>query len=501
MAEQRPFTCLQKIVYCHFGIKQQGDSLDNRLKERLQKVEAEFDAQAGVRARWKKKNSYYYKKIIDTYCFLIPAGARVLEIGSGDGDLLAALKPSRGVGIDASGRFVELAREKHPELEFVHEFAELFESDEKFDYVVLSGLVGYLDDVQGVLENLQKVCLPSTRVIIDYYNYLWEPVLRLASLVGLRIRGGVQNWLSLNDLQNLLHISGFDVVRKSRKLIFPLYIPFFSNWFNRIFSNLPLFSKLCLLNFIVARPEPQASPQAASVSIIIACKNEKGNIQELMERIPDFPAGLEVICVDGQSTDGTRQELQRVQSLYPQKNIRIFDQTGPAGKGPAVRSAFEKAGGDILIILDADISVAPEDTIKFYDLLLKRRGEFINGTRLVYPMEKQAMRFLNTLGNKFFSGAFTFLLDQRIKDTLCGTKALFRADYEIIAANRAYFGDFDPFGDFDLLFGAAKLNLKIVEAPVRYYERRYGATKIHRFRHGLLLLGMCVIAMRRLKFI
>lgn len=475
--------------------------MDKRLEKRLQKVEAAFDAEAGVRERWKKKNSYYYKKIIATYRFLIPAGARVLEIGSGDGDLLAALQPSRGVGIDASKSFVAIARAKHPELKFLHEFAELFKSEEKFDYVILSGLVGYLDDVQSVLENLRKVCLPSSRIIIDYYNYLWEPLLRLASLVGLRIKGGVQNWLSLNDLQNLLQISGFDVVRKSRKLIFPLYIPFFSNWFNRIFSNLPLFSKLCLLNFIVARPEPQGSPQAASVSIIVACKNEKGNIQELMERIPDFPAGMEVICVDGRSTDGTRQELERVQSLYPQKNIRIFDQTGPAGKGPAVRSAFEKARNDIFIILDADISVAPEDTRKFYELLLKRRGEFINGTRLVYPMEKQAMRFLNTLGNKFFSAAFTFLLDQRIKDTLCGTKAFFRKDYEIIAANRDYFGDFDPFGDFDLLFGAAKLNLKIVEAPVRYYERRYGTTKIHRFRHGLLLLGMCAIAMRRLKFI
>jgi SAM-dependent methyltransferase len=475
--------------------------LDNRLAERLKKVEAAFDAEAGVRARWKKKNSYYYKKIIDSYRFLVPAGMRILEVGSGDGDLLAALQPSRGVGIDASGRFVQIARAKHPELEFVHEFAELFKSEEKFDYVILSGLVGYLDDVQGVLENLQKVCLPSSRIIIDYYNYLWEPGLRLASIVGLRIKGWVQNWLSLNDLQNLLHISGFDVVRKSRKLIFPLYIPFFSNWFNRIFSNLPLFSKLCLLNFIVARPEPQATPPDASVSIIIACKNEKGNIQELMERIPEFSAGMEVVCVDGRSTDGTRQELQRAQGLFPHKNIRIFDQTGPAGKGPAVRIAFEKARNDIFIILDADISVAPEDTRKFYDLLLRRRGEFINGTRLVYPMERQAMRFLNTLGNKFFSGAFTFLLDQRIKDTLCGTKAFFRKDYEIIAANRAYFGEFDPFGDFDLLFGAAKLNLKIVEAPVRYYERRYGVTKIHRFRHGLLLLGMCGIAIRRLKFI
>jgi len=475
--------------------------VDNRLQERLREVEAAFDAQAEIRARWKKKNGYYYKKIVDTYRFLIPNGARVLEVGSGDGDLLAALAPSRGVGIDASGRFVAIAQARHPGLRFSRGFAELFASDEKFDYVILSGLVGCLDDVQLVLENLRHVCLPSTRIVIDYYNYLWEPLLRFASRVGLRIKSGDQNWLSLNDLQNLLHISGFDVVRKSRKLIFPVYIPFFSNWFNRVFSNLPLFSRLCLLNFIVARPEPGEPAPDASVSIIIACKNEKGNIQELMERIPDFPAGMEVVCVDGRSSDGTRQELERVRDLYPRKNIRIFDQDGPPGKGPAVRSAFEKAVNDIFIILDADISVAPEDTMKFYRLLLGRRGEFINGTRLVYPMEKQAMRFLNTLGNKFFSAAFTFLLDQRIKDTLCGTKALWRRDYGIIAANRSYFGDFDPFGDFDLLFGAAKLNLKIVEAPVRYYERRYGSTKIHRFRHGFLLLGMCLIAMRRLKFI
>lgn len=475
--------------------------MEKHLHERLKKEEIRFDLISGERERWKKKNKYYYRKITDYYRFLVPEGASILEVGSGDGDLLAALKPSRGLGIDVSGKFVEIAQKKYPHLKFYHDFAETFQSGETFDFIILSGLVGYLDDVQLVMENLRKVCHPSTRILIDYYNFGWEPILQLGSRLGIRMKENVQNWLSLGDLENLLRISGFDVIGKARKLIFPLYIPLFSEAVNRIISNLPFFQKLCLVNYIIARPDVKEPAEKMSVSVIVACKNEKGNIEELMRRIPVFSHGMEVICVDGRSTDGTREELVRVQALFPEKNIRLFDQTGPPGKGRAVRIAFEKAMGDVFIILDADISVAPEALTKFYDLLVLRRGEFINGTRLVYPMEKQAMRFLNILGNKFFSGAFTFLLGQKIKDTLCGTKALFRKDYEKIAKNRAYFGDFDPFGDFDLLFGASKLNLKIVEVPVRYYERRYGSTKIHRFRHGLLLLGMCLIAVRRLKFI
>ena len=475
--------------------------MDSRLENSLKDTQTAFDAIAVRRRPWKNLNRYYYKKITDYYRFLIPPGSRVLEIGSGDGDLLAELKPSRGLGLDASSRFVRLAHKKHPELEFVQGFGESFKSGEKFDYVILSGLVGHLYDVQAVLENLHQFCTPSTRIIIDYYNYLWEPVLSLASRVRLRMKQKIQNWLSLDDLQNLLQISGFQTIGRARKLIFPVYVPLISELVNRLFSNIPFLRKFCLVHFIIASQiskEPAPYPKA---SIIVACKDEKGNIEELMRRIPHFPGGMEVVCVDGRSKDGTKEELERVRHLFPEKNIRIFDQTGATGKGHAVRIAFEKAEGDVFIILDADISVAPEDTMKFYDLLVSRRGEFINGTRLVYPMEKQAMRFLNILGNKFFSMAFTFLLGQKIKDTLCGTKALWRRDYEVIAKNRSYFGDFDPFGDFDLLFGAAKLNLKIVEVPVRYYERHYGTTKIHRFRHGLLLLGMCMIAAKRIKFI
>jgi glycosyltransferase involved in cell wall biosynthesis len=310
----------------------------------------------------------------------------------------------------------------------------------------------------------------------------------------------IQNWLSLADLENLLYVSGFDTIKKTRKVLLPIYIPLVSEFFNVILANLPLLRKACLMDFIIARPEPEVNTSKPSASVVIACRNEKGNIQELIDRLPEFSSHLEIVFVDGRSEDGTREEIERLQKLYTHRDIKLYDQLDSRGKGNAVRIGFEKAKGDIFIILDADISVAFEDMLKFYDMLVCRRGEFINGTRMVYQMERQAMRFLNILGNKFFSIAFTYLLGQPIKDTLCGTKAIYKKDYEKLARNRAYFGNFDPFGDFDLLFGAAKLNLKIVEVPVRYYERRYGTTKIHRFRHGFLLLGMCSIAMRKIKF-
>jgi len=474
--------------------------MNDRFQAKLAAIQDSFDSIAKDRAKWKKRNASYHRFLTDYYRFTIPPGARVLEIGSGDGDLLAALSPSRGVGIDASYNFTMIAKARHPELDFHQGFAETFELAETFDYVILSDLVGFLEDVEMAFEKVRRVCHPGTRVVLNYYNFLWEPVLSLGSAIGLRMPQKIQNWLSPYDLCNLLDLAGFEVVKQSRKVLFPYGIPLLSAVLNRFFANLPFFRKLCLLNFVVARPKP-VPEKDPSITVVVACKNEKGNIEELVRRFPEFPGVAELLFVDGRSTDGTRQEIDRVAAAYPQKKIRVFDQETPDGKGGAVRIGFEKAEGDILVILDADLSVAPEDLVKFYKLLAARSGEFMNGSRLVYQMERQAMRFLNILGNKFFSSMFSFLLEQRIKDTLCGTKALYRKDYLKIAANRSYFGDFDPFGDFDLLFGAAKLNLKIVEVPVRYYERRYGTTKIRRFYHGWLLLGMCLIAARRLKFL
>jgi SAM-dependent methyltransferase len=476
-----------------------------RTRQRLEETRKKFDALVEPHKKAKQRNAYYYRCLEDYFKFLIPEGYRVLDIGSGDGNLLAALKPARGLGVDLSPANVKEAQKSHPQLEFVEGYAETFSSEETFDYIVVSDLVGYLDDVQAVFENLRRAARPQTRIVVGYYNYFWEPVLQLADRLGLRMRQDHQNWLTQDDLQNLLKIAGFETIKRTKKIIFPFYIPLISWFLNTVVANLPGINYFGLAEYLVARPvgSPRKTQDGlpASVSLIVACKDERGNIAELVERTPDFDGKLEMVFVDGHSKDGTQDEILRMQKLYPNKNIRLIDQGDTRGKGPAVHLAMREASGDILIILDADISVAPEDVPKFYRQLVTGEGEFINGCRLVYPMEQKAMRFLNIWGNKFFGLAFSYLLGQRLKDTLCGTKALYKTDYEKIMANRAYFGEFDPFGDFDLLFGAAKLNMKILELPVRYYERRYGDIKIERFKHGAMLLGMCMIALKKLKFV
>jgi glycosyltransferase involved in cell wall biosynthesis len=317
--------------------------------------------------------------------------------------------------------------------------------------------------------------------------------------INIKLKQPTQNWLSVADINNLLKLNGFETIRVERKLLFPKYVPIVNWLFNKILANLPFINQLDLLNIVIARPIPVEQPEL-SVSIVVPARNERGNIENAILRTPDFGLWQEFIFVEGHSGDNTWEEILRVKEAYPNKRIKTIRQTGK-GKGNAVREAFAIAEGDVLMILDADLTTPPEEMPKFYEALHQNKGEFINGCRLVYPMEKQAMRFLNLLGNKFFGLFFTYLLGQRLKDTLCGTKVLRRTHYNEIARNRSYFGDFDPFGDFDLLFGAARLNLKMTEIIVRYRDREYGSTQISRFRHGILLFQMCAFAARKIKFI
>ena len=459
-----------------------------------------FDRLAPERAHWMARNYYYHQQLARIFSFFIPAGRSVLEVGSGIGRLLNAVKPGRGLGLDVSPKMVEIARAGHPHLEFRVEDVERLQTEEKFEYVIASDLIGFLYDVQQSFENLHRVCMPHTRIVISGYNFVWEPLVRLAEKLGLKARQPIQNWLGMADVENLLELAGFEIIRRNSRLLLPKSVPLLSELCNRLLVNLPVFKHLGLVFTLVARPKPLLSQSRHSCSVIVPCRNERGNVEAVAQRTPEIGAHTELIFVEGNSSDGTAEEIQRVIAKYPEKDIKFMKQDGK-GKGDAVRKGFAAARGDVLMILDADLTIPPEVLPKFFEALVCGRGEFIHGSRLIYPMEKQAMRFLNLLANKFFSVVFTYLLDQRFKDTLCGTKVLFRRDYELLAANRAYFGDFDPFGDFDLIFGAAKLNLKIVEIPVHYRERTYGMTNISRFRHGCLLLRMSFHAMRKIKFV
>ncbi|MBE9059947.1 glycosyltransferase [cf. Phormidesmis sp. LEGE 11477] len=480
--------------------------------------------------RWHAINRYYYQDLVRLHQFLIPAGARVLAVGCGTGDLLAAIAPSVGVGVDISPMTIGIAQQNYPSLRFYCADAETLTPEEigyatenltanfteglndepqTFDYIICANSASYFSDVQTVFSRLKPFCNAQTRLIVTFHNYLWEPALKLGEAIGQRCPQPPQNWLSMDDVANLLAITGYIPLKRGRRFLMPRNVPGLSYLLNRYIAPLPVVKHLCLTNFVVARPdfrgipaaEPRSENKTPTCSVVIPARNEAGNIESAIARLPQLGAHTEIIFVEGHSTDATWEAIKEVTRAYQGPfTLKAFQQTGK-GKADAVRLGFAKSTGDVLMILDADLTVPPEDLPHFFDAIASGQGEFINGSRLLYPRSKQAMPWLNTLANKTFALMFSFLLEQSLKDTLCGTKVLWRKDYERLAAGRSYFGDFDPFGDFDLLFGAAKLNLHLVEVPIRYQPRTYGSSNIAHVKEGLVLLRMCAYASRKLKFI
>jgi SAM-dependent methyltransferase len=464
-------------------------------REHLDRVRAFYDAaptEPQARARTYRWLLAHY------YNLLIPPNSSVLEIGCGSGSLLEQVRAARKVGIDLSAEQIAAARKQVPDATFLVQAGELLELDERFDVIIISDTLNLAADVQRLLERLHTVSHAETRLVVNFQNTLWRPLLSLAMGLGLKARQPQNSWLASSDVFNLLRLAGWSTVFRHGRILIPFHALGLGTLVNRWLS--PLAQWFCLTVFFVARRAPTRTAQPLSVSVIIPARNEAGNIPAVVERTPDMGAGTELVFVEGHSRDHTWAEIQRVVAAHPERKIKILQQTGK-GKGDAVRAGFAAATGDVLMILDADLTMPPEELPKFYEVIASGRAEFANGVRLVYPMDEKAMQFLNLCANKAFGLIFTWLLGQSVKDTLCGTKVLTRAHYERIAAHRAYFGDFDPFGDFDLLFGAAKQNLKIADVPIRYRERTYGTTNIHRWSHGMLLLRMVWFAARKLKFV
>jgi len=461
-----------------------------------------FDITSIFYDKWKKRNFYYHDELQKIFQFLIPKHASVIEIGCGTGDVLGRLNRHKMAGVDISQGMVKTAARKYSQIHFEVMSADNLDPDRldaPYDYLFMSDLIGHLNDVQKAFEESKKLMHDRSRLIITNYSYLWEPALRLLEKLYLKMPQFRQNWLSMADINNLIELAGLRVVKKGTAFMFPLRIPILSWIMNKFLVRMPLLKHLGLIQYIVAERQ-DIKAQDYSLSVIIPARNESGNIEKAVNLTPSLGKYTELIFVEGHSKDDTWNEIKRVSEKYKKSHmIKIIQQSGK-GKGDAVRRGFQEANGDILTILDGDLTVHPGELTKFYNVIASRQADFANGCRLVYPMEKKAMRFLNILGNKFFSLAFTWLLDQPIKDTLCGTKMLLRKDYLNLAANREYFGDFDPFGDYDLLFGASKLNLKIKEIPIRYQARTYGDTNIQRWRHGFLLFKMVFFAMRKIKF-
>jgi SAM-dependent methyltransferase len=465
------------------------------LDEHLAEVERFYDA-APADSNWAGRR--YRKLLANYYRHLIPPQASVLEVGCGSGELVALL-PNRDItGVDLSSRQIERARQRIPHGRFYVQAGERLDLDRLFDYIILSETVNLAGDVQALFERLGTVSHSGTRLVLNFHSNLWRPALTMARAFGLKAKHPILNWFTTEDVRNLLWLTDWEVLKHEPRILMPAPLAGFDRLLNRWIA--PFAPWFCLCNFVVARPKQVVPRRDFSTTVVIPARNEAGNVEPAVQRLPPLGTATEIIFIEGHSKDNTWEEIQRVARAYPELTIKCLKQTG-RGKGNAVREAFAEASGDILMILDADLTMPPEELPKFYEVLSQGRAEFANGVRLVYPMDERAMQFFNLCANKAFGMIFSWLLGQPIKDTLCGTKVLFRRDYERIAANRSYFGDFDPFGDFDLLFGAGRLHLKMVDIPIRYRERTYGETNIQRWRHGLLLARMVLFAAGKLKFL
>lgn len=473
-------------------------------------------AKTKSRYHWLRKSAYYYRDLEKLFKFHVLPDSKIVEIGYGVGPLLNACKPSRGLAIELDPKTFPEARETFTRDNVAVEHWDgsseltpnlLSRMPEGADYILLVNAVGVWPDIEAALKKLAPLCRPHTRVIAVYYNFLWALPFRIAQKLRLKMPQPDQNWLSASDVANLFRLSNYRVIKQGYRCLLPVNLGPISWLFNRFLANLPGFSRLGCTHFVVARPAAKVPPKDVFVSVIIPARNEKGNIEDAVRRVARVAEGrqerYEIVFVEGNSSDDTWGEIQRViqdPNVPKPFPVRAFKQPGK-GKGDACRKGYAHADGNLFVILDADLTVPPEDLTKFVDAYCDGHGEFINGCRLVYKMEREAMRPINLMGNKFFSYAFTWLLGQRFKDTLCGTKVLSRDNYKRIERGRAYFGDFDPFGDFDLIFGASKLDLEIAEVPIRYRDRTYGETNISRWKHGWLLLKMCFFALGRIKFI
>lgn len=475
-------------------------------------------AQSRLYDSWLHKYRYYHRCMLAWYRFIIEPGTRVLHVGCKNGYLLHAVKAAHGVGIEIDTTMLTTAQNRYPHFIFYPSIADV--PAEQFDYIVLSSILGTTDDVQDLLISLQPFCHERTRIILDWHSPLWRPMFWIAHMLRLR-QTYPHNWLWVSDMRLFAHLAHFEVITAGNQLLLPIYVPGISWLCNNILANIPGISTLCMKRWLIMRTtnfsirttcysrlrtlcfdgqavRTDCSPNSPSISIVIPCKNERGNIEQAILRIPQFNTATEIIFVDGHSKDGTFEEMQRVASCYPDKNIRLFVQP-QKGKANAVHFGFQQATGDILMILDGDLTSPPEELPKFYDAITSNRGEFVNGARLIYVMEKKSMFFLNWIANHGFAWGFSWVLGQPIKDTLCGTKVLYKSDYERIAHTLSFFGVEDPFGDFDLLLGAGKLHLKIIDIPIHYKARSYGSTQIRRFYNGLFLARMWLLAAKRFK--
>ncbi len=458
-------------------------TFEERMREHNEATRSHFEALAPDYDRLKRRNEYYNDYLIKWCRALVPPGRRVLEVGSGRGDVLSAVLPSEGIGIDLSPAMTRLAAEAFPDLEFRTQAIEDFEGRGDVDVALMINTLEYAYDAGLVLDRIRAALRDNGKLLISTANPIWSPIFKTASRLNLRIPDCKRLFLTNKDVVNLLQLHGFEVTYENMALLMPKGGGLAAGALNWTASRTPYLRHLSSTQLIMARKVPEKRREY-SVSLIIPCHNEVGNVDRCVREVRKLGTRTEVIFVDDGSTDGTADAIEP--SHNPNVETRVISYKPNEGKGNAVRRGFDAATGDILMILDADLTTHPEELGPLYEAFAEGRAEFVNCTRLVYPMDNAAMKFANYVGNKMFTIAVSLIMGARVSDTLCGTKAMFRWDYEHMTLGR------DPWGDYDFLFGAAQQRLVIRELPVHYRDRVFGMSKMAATKHTMNLLRMCV---------
>lgn len=356
----------------------------------------------------------------------------------------------------------------------------------KYDCIVLSDMFEVNDDILGLLKLLKKNLNNDGTILLTSITPIWDGVLSILEMLNLKNKSKKRSYIHLNKLSAVLDTINFQITGKRTRQYFPFKLFYFGNIINNFLEIILYFFNFGIRSyFTIKEIEDTAEKDVLSKTIIVPAKNEEGNLNELINRIPYLGNNVEVIISCGISNDNT---LGMAKSLKSDNFIiKVIEQTSK-GKANAVWEACEQSSNDLIAILDADLSVDPEELSSFFELIETKKCDFVNGTRLIYSMEKGSMRFINNFGNRLFQYVVSKIIRLPLTDSLCGTKVFKKNLYEKIKKWQSVVKIKDPFGDFDLLFAAAYSSQKIVEYPIHYRARKYGTTQIRRFKDGFKLI-------------
>lgn len=431
---------------------------------------------------WKEKNWYYHNQLKQIFKDVIKENSKVLQIGYGLGDILAALYPKKGVSFDDDKDILAISRRRYPIFKFTDFNFNKNKVNDKFDYVIYPNSLEHFDDIQTVFENVYPALSRSSKVVVASVNPRWEQIFYILEKLKLKRPESSRNWLRIENIKNLLEVSGYKVIDSGFRIILPVSIPLISGIINKVIRNIKILSRFCVEQFVVAQKETFSINNNLSCSVVIPTYNQAELLEYCIESIPNVGKKMQIVVVDDASSDRTEQVMKSLSKKH--HNIKYIRNERPQGEEKSLKIGIESVDLDIILTYDAKMSIPSSELVRFYNVLASKRADFVSGMRFIYPLEGQRLRQLTIIGNIIFSYLYSLFLNQRVFDPLCSIKGFYKKNYsKIKISNNNTL--------LDLLIKAAENKAKILEIPVHYSLESYLENKPHTLaRLGILTKGV-----------